>query len=169
VLRTLLVALLAFAAAASPAAAATPCWQRLLDDYMDGRIDATYPVACYDAALRHLPEDVRVYSSAEDDFHRALLAATARKPATRTTGAVKGVRTPVKRETPRRSAIVAATPPRPRADVSRDPAQARASAREDATTSLPLPVLVSAVGGVLLVVAGAASAANARLRKRRAG
>jgi hypothetical protein len=50
----------------------------LLNDWYDGRIDHTYPIACYDAALKHLPTDVQEYSSAHDDIERALLDAKAR-------------------------------------------------------------------------------------------
>jgi hypothetical protein len=53
---------------------ASTCASRLLMDWRDGRIDATYPVACYRDALATMPEDVRVYSSAEDDITRALQA-----------------------------------------------------------------------------------------------
>ena len=61
---------LSFAASAQ----ASTCASRLLSDWRDGRIDRTYPVQCYRDALTTLPEDVRVYSSAEDDITRALQA-----------------------------------------------------------------------------------------------
>jgi hypothetical protein len=56
------------------AGAAPSCGTRVLDDWRDGRIDGTYPVACYRQALAHLPEDVRVYSTAQSDITRALQA-----------------------------------------------------------------------------------------------
>src|SRR5256714_2611398 len=57
------------------AAGATPsCGSRVLSDWSDGRIDNTYPVSCYRQALAKLPEDVRVYSSAQTDITRALQA-----------------------------------------------------------------------------------------------
>ena len=59
---------------AAPAGAAPSCATRLLDDWRDGRIDSTYPVACYRQALADLPEDIRVYSSAQSDITRALQA-----------------------------------------------------------------------------------------------
>lgn len=68
-----IVALAALACAAT-AGAAPSCGTRLLDDWRDGRIDQTYPVACYRQALAHLPEDVRVYSTAHADITRALQA-----------------------------------------------------------------------------------------------
>src|SRR5213083_556121 len=56
------------------AAASGGCGQRLLADWRDGRIDGTYPVTCYRQALANLPEDVRVYSTAQSDITRALQA-----------------------------------------------------------------------------------------------
>jgi hypothetical protein len=73
------LALLALTAAvARPAAAATPCWKALLTDWYDGRIDNTYQLHCYTDALKHLPPDVRTYSSAHDDILRALQSARAK-------------------------------------------------------------------------------------------
>jgi hypothetical protein len=61
------------AAAAAPAEQhATTCKSRLLHDWEDGRIDGVYPVSCYRAALRSLPTDLEVYSSAHDDIAQAL-------------------------------------------------------------------------------------------------
>ena len=60
--------------AASKGAPSTSCRSRLLRDWSDGRIDGTYPVACYRLALKSLPADLAVYSSAPDDIARALSA-----------------------------------------------------------------------------------------------
>ncbi|MEP6911069.1 MAG: hypothetical protein ABI896_11655 [Actinomycetota bacterium] len=54
--------------------AKTSCASVLLEDWRDGRIGGTYPVSCYQTALAQLPEDLRIYSSAETDIKRALLA-----------------------------------------------------------------------------------------------
>jgi hypothetical protein len=69
-----MAALGAALAFAGSAAAAPNCGERVLADWRDGRIDYTYPVACYRQALAELPEDVRVYSSAQSDITRALQA-----------------------------------------------------------------------------------------------
>jgi hypothetical protein len=75
---------------AAPATAATPttgttpttvkaakkCWNDLIRDWYDGRIDKTYPVHCYQDALKHLPTDVKTYSDAYDVISRALADAT---------------------------------------------------------------------------------------------
>jgi hypothetical protein len=60
--------------AAGPGEAAPRCASRVLSDWQDGRVDGTYPVSCYRQALAQLPEDVRVYSSAQSDITRALQA-----------------------------------------------------------------------------------------------
>jgi hypothetical protein len=73
-----LLALAVFAGTAvRPAAAAhkPACWQVLLNDWYDGRIDGTYPIHCYRDALKHLPSDVDTYSSAREDIQRALASA----------------------------------------------------------------------------------------------
>jgi hypothetical protein len=54
--------------------AQTGCVSKLLGDWHDGRIDGTYSVDCYQTALAQLPEDLRIYSSAETDIKRAMLA-----------------------------------------------------------------------------------------------
>lgn len=52
------------------------CFSAVLNDWRDGRIDGTHSVACYQTALAQLPEDLRIYSSAESDIKRALLSRT---------------------------------------------------------------------------------------------
>jgi hypothetical protein len=52
--------------------ASPSCTARLLTDWSDGRIDGTYPIRCYRSALRTLPADLRIYSSAPDDIAQAL-------------------------------------------------------------------------------------------------
>jgi hypothetical protein len=57
------------------AAAARPsCAKVVVRDWSDGRIDGDYAVGCYRAALKSLPADLRVYSSAPDDIRQALSA-----------------------------------------------------------------------------------------------
>jgi hypothetical protein len=71
----LLALVAAFAAAtAKPAAAAgKPCWERVIDDWLDnGTIDGTYKAACYQQALKHVPEDLRDYSNITDAISAAL-------------------------------------------------------------------------------------------------
>ena len=69
-----LAALLAALVFCGAGQAKAGCVSRLLADWRDGRIDGTYSVECYQTALAQLPEDLRIYSSAETDIQRALLA-----------------------------------------------------------------------------------------------
>ncbi len=59
-------------AAKKPKPVETTCAKRLLRDWGDGRIDSTYPVSCYRDALKTLPTDLSIYSSAPDDIRQAL-------------------------------------------------------------------------------------------------
>src|SRR5439155_2480249 len=68
-------------AAAAPAAAqqaTNKCWLDVINDWADNnQVDKIYAIPCYTQAIQHLSQypDVAGYSSAEDDIHRALLAA----------------------------------------------------------------------------------------------
>lgn len=72
-----LLVLAAACAAAAPASAATPCWKKVVNDWLkDGRIDAIYDDVCYEQALENLPTDLNEYSSLGDDIELAREAAT---------------------------------------------------------------------------------------------
>jgi hypothetical protein len=58
-------------------AAAEPCWQRVISDWSDGRIDNVYSAACYRGAIAHLPADVDRVSTAPADLERGLADALA--------------------------------------------------------------------------------------------
>ena len=60
------------ALAPATASAQEPCWEALVADWSDGAISNLYPIGCYRQALKNMPEDVRLYSSASDDINRAL-------------------------------------------------------------------------------------------------
>src|SRR5918992_4388377 len=52
---------------AAPAEAAKPCWERVIDDWVDnGRIDGVYSSSCLAAARKHVPEDLRTYTDIID-------------------------------------------------------------------------------------------------------
>lgn len=74
----LLVAMLAglLVAAAHPSQAAAkgkPCWERVIDDWLDnGAIDHHYSTGCLQQALKHVPEDLRDYSNLPDAINAAL-------------------------------------------------------------------------------------------------
>jgi hypothetical protein len=69
------------AASAAPAASpkATPkCWLQVVNDWLaHGAVTNLYPIPCYTQAIQNLSSypDIKQYSSAIDDIHRALLAA----------------------------------------------------------------------------------------------
>jgi hypothetical protein len=68
----LVTMLLGALAATGTAQAMSPCAARLVSDWRAGGINHSYPVACYQEALSSLPEDLRIYSSAQSDITRAL-------------------------------------------------------------------------------------------------
>lgn len=59
------------------AAAAEPCWQRVIDDWTkDGVISHHYSPRCLRQAIKNMPEDLRDYSPILDDINAALFDAT---------------------------------------------------------------------------------------------
>jgi hypothetical protein len=70
----ILASIAAMLVVSEPATAQTNCGTKLLNDWRDGRIDGVYPVRCYRLALANMPEDVRIYSTAQSDIERALQA-----------------------------------------------------------------------------------------------
>lgn len=63
--------------AATPAAAAKPCYKRVLDDWsQDGQINGSYSPACLTKAIDQAPEDVRAYTNFEEQAEAARIAAT---------------------------------------------------------------------------------------------
>jgi hypothetical protein len=77
-------AIVAMAAVTSVLAAASPadagsledCGQRVIRDwYSGGRVDKVYPLPCYRAAIRALPDDVLQYTDATAAIERALESA----------------------------------------------------------------------------------------------
>jgi hypothetical protein len=75
-LLALVAGLAAAAVRPTPAAAAgKPCWEQVIDDWLDnGTIDKQYKASCYQQALKHVPEDLRDYSNITDAISAALSA-----------------------------------------------------------------------------------------------
>jgi hypothetical protein len=152
------VALFGAVARPTTAAAATPCWKALLNDWYDGRIDNTYPLHCYSDALKHLPADVQTYSSAHDDILRALQNAKAelRKSGTKVTP-----NTPVPPEsrptggkhTTTSSSDTTAQPPGRKPPKGGLPS-AVDKVNHSSPSSIPLPLIVLGALALLLVAAG---------------
>jgi len=60
------------AASPSVAHAATPCWKRVINDWTaDGQINGHYSPHCLRQAIKNTPEDLRDYSSIDDDINAA--------------------------------------------------------------------------------------------------
>jgi len=140
-------------AASTSAKGKVPCWKTLLNDEWDGRIDGTYPVSCYREALKHLPEDVLVYGQAKDDLNRALM------------GAVLANNN---------------EPPPPDQMIPGESSGSQSSKKDEGflqrlanklgpgnATSIPLPLLILAGVGLLLVAAAGASVAARKIQARR--
>ena len=69
----------ASAAPASGGKVTSTCWKDVVNDWLQHQPNVVghYPIACYRQALQHLNNypDIRQYSNAPDDIHRAMLLA----------------------------------------------------------------------------------------------
>ncbi len=161
------------------------CAQRVIRDwYSGGRVDGVYPLACYRAAIRALPEDVLQYSNADRDIARALAYAlqgrrdpgNASPPSSTTRPAAREANAAVLPASERRTTpptpeapgvVPQASKPRPRASrrTFDDPVRLASAPEVDtAGAGLPYPVLALATLAALLLVSAAAAALRARRR-----
>jgi hypothetical protein len=159
-----LVAGLAAAAAkpSSAAAAGKPCWERVIDDWLDnGTIDKQYKAACYQQALKHVPEDLRDYSNITDAISAAL-SASLRGDLGNGNGSSSGGSNPGSDN--------------PKADKPRTPQAAPPQSYytkglgklgTTKASSIPIALLVLAALGALLLVSAGGLAASKRLKARR--
>jgi hypothetical protein len=143
------------------AAATTPCWKQVINDWYDGRIDNVYPIHCYREAIDHLPEDVQTYSSAKDEINRALYAAL-RHDREGFGGPGAGI-----------GGGVGPTPTGPEGPSGGDAPAGILTRLLEAlgpsnAESIPLPLLVLAVIAFLLLGAAAASFIAKRIQAQRA-
>jgi hypothetical protein len=155
---TFLAVGVANAGATSKASGTTPCWRLVLNDEYDGHIDGKYPVRCYKGAINHLPEDSVIYGAARNDLIRAMTQAIASLKK-------KGVKV-------NNNTVL------PAEDSSRDlqghkRKKGFLAAIADKigpgnASSIPLPLLILAGLGLLLVAAAGASFAARRIAARRA-
>jgi hypothetical protein len=157
-----LVAGLAAAAAmpSSAAASGKPCWERVIDDWLDnGTIDGHYKAACYQQALKHVPEDLRDYSNITDAISAAL--SDALRGGTGNGGSSGGTGTG--------SGNPNAGPDRTTQGVPAQSYYRRAIDNLGTTkaNSLPIPLLVLAGLGTLLLISAGGLAARKRLKSRR--
>lgn len=174
------------AALAAEASSTDPCAQRVIRDWYDGgRVDGVYPLRCYRAAIRALPEDVLQYSDARIEIERAL-AFAARGDRDRVRSRVDPPAPPAaakqrpvvpRSELATRSAApkVAKRPTSPQVETADSPVPrafddpVQLAARDDLRVTdargVPYPVVVLATLAALLVAAAAA----ARVMTRRRG
>jgi hypothetical protein len=143
--------LLALSVGAAAASAKTPCWRQIQNEWVNNqRIATTYPLHCYREAIAHVPEDLRQYSSIEED----ILAA--RQLAARQSRTLQGRQLPQPNST----------------GAQNDPDQTLFTKGfdklgPDNADSIPLPLLILAGLSLLLIAAGAAGLVTRRLRARR--
>ena len=151
------------------------CAQRVIRDwYSGGRVDGVYPLACYRAALRALPNDVLQYSNADQDIRRAL--AFARKgrtdpgneplptPKAAPTKAPKEPDSSIAAKAPPAASQTGSKPstaPKP-APVANEAAPAAPRTERvvadttSSATSVPYPIVMLAALSAVLLLAGAA-------------
>ena len=170
----IVIAAAAFTLAVAPspgvAGSLDACAQRVIRDwYTGGRIDGAYPLACYRAAIRALPDDVLQYSNADQDIRRALAFARRGKndPGNKATApATPGTRDAESADdhgeapatTAKSPPPAAATPdPAPVANEAASPVSKAPIVAEtrSSPTSVPYPILaLAALAGILLVAGG---------------
>jgi hypothetical protein len=153
----LLAGMLFAAATPSQAAARTkPCWERVIDDWLNNRpIEGKYSPACLQQALKNIPEDLRDYSNVADAIAAALDTSLHPGSGNGTPGSGSGtsngngnVRTPQ------------GVPP---GSYWRQTIDSLGTTSAD---SLPIPLLVLAGLGTALLLAAGGLAANKRLKAR---
>jgi hypothetical protein len=147
----------ALGAGAAPAEAAKPCWERVIDDWVDnGRIDGVYSSSCLAAARKHVPEDLRTYTDIIDKIDGyQQTSATGRTPQ-----GVGGARGPAGTNRARGPSI------EPNVRDEGPISSVLGSGTNDAS-SIPLPLLILAGVALLLMAAGGAGFAHRKLQARR--
>lgn len=156
------------AATASPAAAATPCWKRVINQWLNNQpINTHYKPQCYQQALKHVPEDLRDYSDITDAISIALQDALR---GDKSGGANSGGGTQSSGGTSSNGNDTSNADGKPRRLQSvPDRSYYRRAIDNLGTTSadsLPIPLLVLAGLGTALLLSAAGLAAHKRLKAR---
>jgi hypothetical protein len=158
-----------FAPSSGTAGSLDACAQRVIRDwYSGGGVDGVYPLACYRAALRALPNDVLQYSNADQDIRRALAFARRGRNDPGNKAAAPAPQAPETQDRPTTMAkppVTGKSPPP--AAVTPDPAPVANEAASPVSkapivaetrsspTSVPYPILaLVALAGILLVAGG---------------
>jgi hypothetical protein len=152
VVSVLVAAVLGMAALASDASASTtgsPCWRQVINEWVKvDRVSANYPLHCYNDAIAHVPNDLRQYSSIEEDILAARQQA-ARGPLRTTQGRIQ-----------------------PSEQAAGGPSngiyhQAVDSLSPNNADSMPLPLLILAGLSLILIAAGGAGLVTRRVKARK--
>jgi hypothetical protein len=152
---------------AAPAQSAKPCWERVIDDWLDnGRIDGVYSARCIEEARKNLPEDVRAYSDIEEKLDAKLQEAGRSPQGGGGSGGNSGSGGSGTEDPPPPGAVVG----EPEPDTGpRDegPIQEVLGAGNTDASSVPLPLIILAVLALLLLTAGGAGLLARKLQARR--
>ena len=136
----LVAALVAGLAVSGTAAAAPPCADAILADWLDdSRIDRVYALSCYEAAIDAIPHDLRDYTDAADVIGRAFQERSGHR-------LDRGLEGPVTQE----GSTSGLTPA---VDTS-------------SSTSVPIPLIVLGGMSAALLAAGGAGYLSRRRRER---
>jgi hypothetical protein len=145
-LALLLAAFALLSASQAAAAKTTPCWKKVVQDwYDDSRIDGVYERHCYRDALNNVGEDVKVYSSFEEDIKAALQRMS-------------------RADVRELSGVGGSGSDQPGQGLFKD-AFGKTTPRN--ADSMPIPLMILGGLALLLVAAGAAGLLRRRLRGRR--
>ena len=159
----LLTAMGLLALDASPAQAAKPCWERVIDDWLDnGRIDGVYSASCIEKAREELPEDIRAYSDIEEKLDAKLQEAGRSAQGgsggggSGGSGGGGGTNPPVVGE-----------PEPDTGPKDEGPIQSVLGSGNTDASSIPLPLIILAALALLLMAAGASGLVARKLKARR--
>lgn len=162
-----MVAVTAALATTSPAGAASlaDCGQRVIRDwYSGGRVDKVYPLPCYRAAIRALPDDVLQYTDASAAIERALESAkqgAVTRRADRTTDETDPVAPTASRPAPKASKPVVRPPSAP----PHDPGHLASGPPVHQTAEAGIPYPLIALGALSLVLLASGVAAGLAHRR----
>jgi hypothetical protein len=151
-----------------PAQAAKPCWERVIDDWIDnGRIDGVYSARCIEEARKNLPEDVRAYSDIEEKLDAELQEA-GRSPQGGSGGSGSGSGGGSENPTDPSNEPVVGEPEPDTGPKDEGPIQSVLGSGNTDASSIPLPLIILAVLALLLLTAGGAGLIARKVQARRA-
>jgi hypothetical protein len=140
------MAALATSASAAPTGAA--CWRQVINEWVkNDRVSSTYPLHCYNDAIAHVPNDLRQYSSIEEDILAARQQAARRG----------NLRTP-------QIHVPTSSTNGPKNGLYN---QAVDSLSPNNADSMPLPLLILAGLSLILIAAGGAGLVTRRVKARK--